>query len=454
MEDEDKEKDIDKYWPPPITKSVEFVASVTSKTLSALAINSSGTRFATGGHDQQVNIWDFAALDPARPAPIANCHPCEQTVINSLSYSKDENFILVVPANCQAKIIAKDGLSNDKLQCPKGDQYLTDMSKTKGHVQMLNDGCWNPEASDTFISCSNDGTIRIWNFNDKIEQKTVIKTRSPISGLKSIPTTCKYSSDALLITAGCNDGCIMMWDTRRKFITTSSCIKNAHSKGNEITGLSFSYSSKDICTRSEDGTLKLWDLRQLKSPTSVKDNLRTDYSSMSCCFSPDDKYILAGTSSTNDLPGRLLFLSSDALEEKESIEVPDASILACLWHPKINQILYTCSNGALYLHYDPEKSIEGIKSANGQYRGYKRKRFGMQSDVKIQKIITPHSLPLFKDDNMIEGKSAIIRARHNAHQSYKPEMPSASSSFGNRIAPAGSTLSSFIAQKLASSEEK
>ena len=80
----------------------------------------------------------------------------------------------------QAKVLDRDG--HNKMECPKGWQYNTDMAHTdvcnscdpppasgscdkscdrvlvavQGHVSMLNCACWHPKVKDQFLTCSND----------------------------------------------------------------------------------------------------------------------------------------------------------------------------------------------------------------------------------------------------------------------------------------------------------
>lgn len=453
-ESEDKDLgEVDRYWPPPTTESLKLTCSKTAKTISAFSFNNGGTRFATGGHNYELQIWNFETLNEQYPEPICNVQPCGQCVIKNLEFSNNDELILVISGSCQAVIIAKDGLVSKQNQCSKGDQYITDMSKTKGHVQMLNDGCWNPKEPNTFLTCSNDATLRIWDLNKLSEQKTVIKTRSPISGLKATPNVCRYSRDTLSIVAGCNDGSVMMWDTRRKFITTSACIKNAHLKGSEITGIDFSYSeSNKICTRSEDESCKIWDIRNVKQPISTCNGLNTSYSTTNCAYSPDDRFIITGTSCRKESPGELLFLDAQDLSKKTSIKASDnnTSIIKSKWHPKINHIGYSCSNGTANVAYDKERSLGGCSSSGfgANNKGKKRKKYVSQAEstiTSIKKIITPHALPLFREDQA----SSFAKIRQDPKRSYKPEIPISGASQGGRVKPAGSTLSSYIARNIA-----
>lgn len=49
-----------------------------------------------------------------------------------------------------------------------------------------------------------------------------------------------------------------------------------------------------MASRSDDGTLKLWDLRAFKSPLAVWSGLDTAYANTTCCFSPDERLLITG----------------------------------------------------------------------------------------------------------------------------------------------------------------
>lgn len=49
-----------------------------------------------------------------------------------------------------------------------------------------------------------------------------------------------------------------------------------------------------MASRSGDGTMKLWDLRNFKRPLAAWDGLDTNYANTSCCFSPDERLLLTG----------------------------------------------------------------------------------------------------------------------------------------------------------------
>lgn len=45
----------------------------------------------------------------------------------------------------------------------RGDMYIKDVLQTKGHTASINGGCFHPDHSDVFVTCSDDSTIRLWD---------------------------------------------------------------------------------------------------------------------------------------------------------------------------------------------------------------------------------------------------------------------------------------------------
>ncbi len=126
------------------------------KSVSAIAIDSNGSRLATGGYDFELKLWEFARMDSSLRY-FRSLQPCESHQIKGLDFNLAGDGILIISGNSQAKIVDRDG--KNVLECVKGDQYIVDMARTKGHVGMLNDGCWHPKIKQNFITCSIDGTF-------------------------------------------------------------------------------------------------------------------------------------------------------------------------------------------------------------------------------------------------------------------------------------------------------
>ena len=95
------------------------------------------------------------------------------------------------------QVLDRDG--GNVMECLKGDQYVLDQTRNKGHTAVINSGNWHPKIKEEFLTCSQDATMRLWNLNDRGKKsKAVIKCKNRKSGLRAIPTSCTYSRDGLL----------------------------------------------------------------------------------------------------------------------------------------------------------------------------------------------------------------------------------------------------------------
>ncbi|KAG9488426.1 hypothetical protein GDO78_007955 [Eleutherodactylus coqui] len=409
--------------------------------VSALGLDPSGARLVTGSYDYDVKFWDFAGMDGSLQA-FRSHQPCECHQIKSLQYSITGDVILVVAGNSQAKVLDRDGFP--VMECVKGDQYIVDMANTKGHTAMLNGGCWHPKIKEEFLTCSNDGTVRTWDVSNEKKHKGIFKPRSA-QGKRVIPTCATYSRDGKLIAAGCQDGSIQIWDRNMSVHTKFHC-RQAHAPSTDTSCVAFSYGGTVIATRGGDDTLKTWDMRNFKKPIHMASGLPNYFPVTDCCFSPDDKLLVTGISiKKGEGNGKLVFYDMVDFKKVYEIAVTDASVVRCLWHPKLNQIMVGTGNGLAKVYYDPIKSQRGAKLCV-----VKTKRKARQAETLTQDyIITPHALPMFREPRQRSTRKQLEKDRLDPLKSHKPEPPVAGPGRGGRVGTHGGTLSSFIVKNIA-----
>lgn len=430
-EDEDPIKDI------PITDKVSLTHG--NKPVVAVAIDSSGSRLATGSVDYDVRFWDFAGMDRTLQS-FRTLTPCGNNPIKCLDYSSTGDAVLVVSGMSQAKVLDRDG--HELIECVKGDQYVTDMARTKGHIAPLTSGCWHPRTREEFLTSSEDSTCRIWDVKEQNKHKSIIKCRAK-NGLKTSPMTCAYSRDGNLIACACLDGSIQMWDHRRMFVNTSHLVREAHVYGSETSCIAFSYASTLLATRGGDGTLKLWDLKAFKKPIFTAENLFSRYNSTNCMFSPNDSLIVTGVSmDKGDTGGKMLFFDSKNFNLVREEIVTNSHVIRTLWHPRLQQIFVGCGNGEVKAYFG-EKSGRGAQLASSKVRRKKKQ----VEVIAAQQIITPHALPMFRQDRPKSLRKQMEKDRMDPVKSRRPDLPIKSGQ-GGRVAASGSTLSSYVIRNL------
>ncbi|XP_058803768.1 gastrulation defective protein 1 homolog [Phymastichus coffea] len=411
-----------------------------TKAVTAIAADPSGARLASGSVDYDLSFWDFGGMDASLKS-FRTLQPCENHPIKCLQYSMTGDMILVLSGSAQAKVLDRDGF--EKCETVKGDQYISDMARTKGHTASLNSGCWHPYTKEEYLTCSQDSTCRIWILYKPKAHKALIKCRAA-NGVKTVPTSCAYSREGSVVACGCFDGSIQMWDHRKNFVNPSLINRTAHGQGNEISSLSFSYLNNMLASRSCDDSLKLWDLRSFKSPLLTVTDLFSRYDSTDCMFSPDDSMIITGESlAKGKSAGKCLFYNTKTFELVHEIEVTNSHVIKTLWHPKLNQIFVGCGNGIVKCYYDIKKSLRGAKLCVVKQR-YKQKQVEM---VSTQQIITPHALPLFRQDRPKSVRKQMEKDRLDPVKSRRPDLPITSGQ-GGRVASSGGTLSSYVIRNL------
>lgn len=424
--------------------SVSLGSNVTlqhgNKIVSALALDSSGARLVSGGYDYDVKFWDFAGMNSSLHS-FRTIRPCECHPIRDLKYSATGENILIIAGNAQAKVVDRD--AHEIMECPKGDQYIVDMASTKGHTAMLNCGSWHPKKREEFMTCSNDGTVRLWDINQPKKHKNVIKPKS-IQGRRCIPTSCAYSRDGRWVAAACQDGSVQIWDHEKMFVNVAMKNMKAHVNGTDTSCVCFSYDNLQFATRGGDDTLKLWDIRNLSKSVHVRENLSNLFPMTDCFFSPDDKFIVTGISATKDhKKGKLVFFDRITFDSHFEMEF-DSSVIRCFWHPRLNQIVCGCSDGSIKIYYDDTKSQRGPKLSLAKTKP-KMKQVEMMVG---QNIITPHALPMFRTSKPMSTHKQEERHRKDPLKSHRPDLPVSGHGEGGRVGAHGSTLSQYVVKQL------
>ncbi|VDK51389.1 unnamed protein product [Anisakis simplex] len=477
-----------------------------AKPISALAFDHQGTRFVTGGYDYVVNIFEFQKMDLSLK-PSRELTPCECHIINDLAFSANGEHLLVASGHAQLRVLDRQG--KQWAETIRGDQYLVDLSNTKGHTGSVNACCWHPLIKNEFLTCADDGTLRIWSLDDFKEitrcinkQQKVIKTKNA-GGKRTIPMTCTYSRDGKLVAAGCQDGSIQIWKhghlyvsgkrseagyhhvmiskydlaqaTYQKYsiefqVNTTYMNRKAHTRA--VTSIQFSPNGQQLLSRSRkphryenrflikfsvDGTLKLWELKSFKQPILVKENLECDYPNTECGFSPHGEVVYTCTSTNPEekIDGSVMFFDASNFELVYRIKFPKISCIRMVWHAKINQMLVALSDGTVRLYYDPANSVRGALEC--VKRPMRRQR--QQEVVREEMLLSPLTLEMFQPRGE-EGEEKEVTAwrlrKYLRMQDNKlrPEfrkpadMPMSGPSCGGRVAASGGTLHSYIAKQV------
>ncbi|KAI7863137.1 WD40-repeat-containing domain protein [Spinellus fusiger] len=398
-----------------------------SRTVSALTLDPSGSRLITGSYDYEVKFWDFSGMDKSF-RPFRTIEPCAGHQVHEVLYSITGDSFLAITGSARAKLYDRDGL--ELCEYMKGDPYIRDLRHTDGHVGALTGGAWHPTDRSAFVTSSQDGTIRLWDVDTKRRQSAVIPYKSRERGGRSSATAVAYSSDGKTVVGAFQDGTLNLWDIGSSYLRPTLSVSDAHQKHSETSSIVFSRNGHTMVTRGGDDSVKLWDIRNIKKPVRAAYNLEVINPQANIIFSPDEQLILTGTSvPKGEGYGQLVMLDSETLEIKNTTNVNQSSVVKVLWHPRINQIVTGSADGTVTVFYSPTRSTKGAKLCV-----VKETKKRAIDDYEVDRpIITPHALPMFRDDEPRSSKRKREKLRKDPKVSHRPEMPVNGPGKGGRV---------------------
>ncbi|XP_063900678.1 WD repeat-containing protein 70-like [Zophobas morio] len=376
----------------PVTNHVTLEHS--AKLVSTLALDPNGSRLISGGYDYYLKFWDFAGMNKSLKS-FRQIEPVESHQVQSVDWSISGDRFLCVVANSQAQLYDREGILIET--CVKGDPYINDKSRTKGHVGLLYGGRWHPKDKNYFMTFGVDSTVRLWDVHRmKWQQFQVFKMKT--STCKPTPVTAaNFSADGNIFAAATEFGGIYLYDSYAAgYIKPIASQHKAHAVGQPISSIVLSNDGKTVATRGTDDTMKLWDVRSFQKPLHVFNDLENAFTNTDCLFSPDDKVVVTGTSVRKGKGnGRIVFYDKLTFENICELKVKETSAVSILWHPKLNQLLVGAGDGKIKVFYDPHISLRGARLF--ATKAAKRQDMVIGADPAKVLVHTPNALPLFAD---------------------------------------------------------
>lgn len=400
-----------------------------AKPVTTIDIDRSGARMASGSLDFKCRIFDFHGMKENKRQAFRELEPHENHGVVEVSYSPSGSHLLVATGSAQPRVYDRD--ATPVVLFRKGNYNLSDMARTVGHIAAVTGAHWHPQDANTMITSSTDGTVRTWDLRGKTHFEEllcwqVLKARSQ-QGRRVGVSRCRWGPDGKVILAGCQDGSLQLWRHRARYGLPDTVVRDAHGKGNEVTGLCFDADGGcKIASRGMDDTMKLWDVRRFKEPLRTFGDLEVVHSGADCVFSPDGSVVVCGTSvdsRNSKARGRVVFFDVEGHSDEPIYEVPlgfGESAISLAWHPVLNQVLVGTSAGNIVALYSPQHSKKGVMFSVGK-QARARSEYFSSVDVTGGVILTPNALPMFADPKPKREQRQLDRK--DPIKSKKPDFP-------------------------------
>ena len=165
-----------------------------------------------------------------------------------------------------ARVVLLSTKTGKPLRALKGHEGIVSSVEFVNHEKLI-------------ISCSWDGTTRLWNWGQDTEEPNVLKHSTQAKALSIDHSTAKGA-------AGSREGEVKVFSVK-----TMKCIRNIPAHKSDIAGLGFTEDDEILVTASWDGECALWDTHQyekIRTLTKQKQRIR------SLVLAPDDSSVFLG----------------------------------------------------------------------------------------------------------------------------------------------------------------
>jgi WD40 repeat protein len=127
-----------------------------------------------------------------------------------------------------------------------------------------------------------------------------------------------------MLFSGCMDGSLQIFSSKHNLHRPELLVRDAHDLREEFTSIVSFEDSQKLATRNTDGTLKVWDIRMINRPVLHERGLPNRFPGNKLCFSPDQKYLLVGTSVGQGIDEKLSYLhfyNTSTLKKVKSLAI-------------------------------------------------------------------------------------------------------------------------------------
>ena len=218
-----------------------------------------GKTIASGFSDDTVQLWDATTGQRLRTFTGYSGN------VNSLCYSPDGKTIAGGTGNGTVRLWDTTGRS---------------LRTLTGHTSEVHSVCYSPDGK-TIASGASDGTIRLWDV------ATGRSVRILTGHTSEVHSVC-YSPDGKTIASGAWDG-VRLWN-----VTTGRSLRTLTEHTRDVHSVCYSPDGKTLASGGgvwDDGTIRLWDVATGRSLRAL---MGYTIGVGSVCYSPDGKTIASG----------------------------------------------------------------------------------------------------------------------------------------------------------------
>jgi polyadenylation factor subunit 2 len=223
--------------------TTRFIHTSTNKArcpINCIAWTPEGRRLITGSSSGEFTLWNGLAFNFET---ILQAH---DNAIRAMTWTHNENWMVTGDHGGEIKYWQPN--MNNVKAIPAHKEAIRDISFSR--------------SDHKFVSCSDDVSIKIWDFAQCVEEATLTGHGWDVKCVEWHP----YNS---LLVSGSKDNLIKLWDAKSK-----QNVATLHGHKNTVVDVSWNKNGNWILSASRDQLLKLYDVRTMKEVQTFRGHKR------------------------------------------------------------------------------------------------------------------------------------------------------------------------------------
>ncbi|PSB02650.1 nSTAND1 domain-containing NTPase [Merismopedia glauca] len=208
-----------------------------SAEVDSLAFSPDGQALVSGSEDGTLKLWQLEQGTQRTLSQNNEDLPRREGPIKSVSFSPDGKYILSAGGDAAIRLWSVDGSL---------------LATFLGHTRGINSVSFSPVGAtmpsgigQSIISASDDQTVRIWHWGEVVPT-SLVGHESDIVGLN-------FSPDGQTLASSSQDGTVKLWNWQ-----TKTLLNTLRGHTSWLTSVSFSPDGQTLVSASADKTMKVW----------------------------------------------------------------------------------------------------------------------------------------------------------------------------------------------------
>ena len=227
------------------TKFVHLSSNKVKHTINTVKWTPEGRRLLVASHSGEFTLWNgmtfnFETIMQAHESPIL-----------TMKYSNHDEWLLSGDQNGTVKYWQPN---------------FNNVNNISAHANGVRDIAFSPNDLK-FLTCGDDSALKIWNFNNGKEERT-------LSGHHWEVKSADWHPNLGLIVSGSKDNLVKLWDPR-----LANCVSTLHGFKHTVNKTRFqpNGTARLLASVSRDRSCRIFDLRTMKDMLVIRDS-ETDLS--------------------------------------------------------------------------------------------------------------------------------------------------------------------------------